>query len=140
MEVKSMLLGTYFRMRALPYLAREVLRMPRTPRTQEITFAGFEKYFSREVGKLKTKKERIARMNGRFARVTTLDIEVEVIRTHLEGLELLLGKREASGDVLEVGAGFGRTLIPLSILMAKREVLGARVYTRGAEGSSTISG
>lgn len=134
MDVKSNLLGAYFRMRALPYLYREWMGLPRTPRSQEITFAGFEKYFSREVDKLKTKKERLARMDGRFARVTTLDIEVEVIRTHLAGIEQLLGGRQANGELLEVGAGFGRTLIPLSLLMPNAKYSGLE-YTR--EGPKT---
>lgn len=131
MDIKSNVLGTYFRLKSLPYVYRELMQRPRASRTQEITFAGFEKYFAREVDKLKTKKPRIARMNGQFARVSTLDLEVEVIRTHLSGLHQLLGGTETVGEVLEVGAGFGRTLIPLSMLLPKCTFSGLEYTSEG---------
>ena len=126
-------MGRWRRVKATRYWLRETLGLPRIDRTQALTSESFEEYFARDVGRLKTKGKRLGRMRSQFARFSNVELEVEFLRTHLSGLEAMLGGRDASGEALEVGAGFGRTLIPLSLLMPDVEFSGVELTKSGPD-------
>jgi SAM-dependent methyltransferase len=129
MPLKTTLLGIQNRLLSTRYLARELAGVAGQSRSQEITFNDFERYFSGETQGLKSKRQRLARIGGRFARLSTLELEVEFVRTHIDGIASVLGSRAADADILEVGAGYGRTLIPLSYLAPNARFSGLE-YTR----------
>jgi SAM-dependent methyltransferase len=133
MNLKATLIGTWRRIKAIRYLLREQLGLPRTERNQTYTSESFEKYFARDVRKFKKKGTRIGRVGHRFAEVTTTDLEIEIIRTHLAGIEAAIGGRSAPARLLEVGAGYGRTLSPLSLLLPNAKLNGIELTRSGPE-------
>jgi SAM-dependent methyltransferase len=123
--------GTWQRIKALRYLVRECLGMRPFDRTQSVTLSSFEAYFRREVARFTRKTPRIARKDGRFSVMSTIELETEFVRTHVKGLESALGGRDVLANVLEVGAGYCRTLIPLSLLMPNAKFSGIEYTTAG---------
>lgn len=90
-------------------------------RTQDFTYDTYTEFFSRDTKKLKRVKQRLARINNRFVTTTTLALENEFIKAHSNAIISLLGPDAQGAKLLEVGGGYGRTILALSCVFPQAD-------------------
>lgn len=105
-------------------------------RKQSFTQAGYEKTWSIDLAKHKEyyRVPRLLVLNNRFTSVTTLELDYHLVKTHHDGIRRY-AKAPASGPmkILEIGAGFGRILFPISSLFPEAECYGVEYSHQGPE-------
>jgi len=76
---------------------------------------------------------RLMRMNRRFVKATVLELDCLQVGAHYEAIRRRFPIGQDPGRVLEVGAGCGRTLFPLSRTFPQSEFWGLEYSTAGPE-------
>lgn len=135
--------------RALKDLARGMVQVSRNfsylsghlgqrvmDRKQSVTQSGYEKTWTVDFDQLKKyyRLPRLLVINKRFSSVTTLELDYHLIKTHFDAIREN-APRPANGPmkILEIGAGYGRILYPISSLFPGAECYGIEYSKQGPE-------
>jgi ubiquinone/menaquinone biosynthesis C-methylase UbiE len=104
-------------------------------RTQEHVLSEYNRGWSKNLDKMRTRGVRMSSINGLWRRVSQIDLNKRFITLQHKYISKHLGGDDKNVKILEVGAGYGRIIFPMSMLFKNASFYGLEYTEAGVKTS-----